>query len=132
MFHPFLLQVAVLERPAGPTSLEFAPPEAPESAGPSIFPAEMQLHFQTPQPEAEAAAEPEAEAAAEAEAEPATAPEGARCCTALCMGVGVGGRMGWVVGGWLPLNARGGSGGGRQDRKRRAAETDTEAVATEV
>ncbi|PSC71819.1 calcium-transporting ATPase endoplasmic reticulum-type [Micractinium conductrix] len=69
-------EVAVLERPAGPTSLEFAPPEAPESAGPSIFPAEMQLHFQTPQPEAEAAAEPEAEAAAEAEAEPATAPEG--------------------------------------------------------
>lgn len=77
-------QVAVLERPAGPSTLEFAPPETPEAAGPSIFPANMQLYFQPSEAEVAAAAETEEAAAAEAEAAvPATAPEGA------CLGRGV-------------------------------------------
>ncbi|KAL4855525.1 hypothetical protein ACK3TF_003862 [Chlorella vulgaris] len=67
-------QVAVLERPAGPTTLEFGAPETPQAAGPSIFPASMQLHFQPP--EAEAAAAPPASEEAAAEAPPAEAPEG--------------------------------------------------------
>jgi hypothetical protein len=74
------LQVAVLERPAGPTTLEFAGPEAPESAGPSIFPAELQLRFQEPEAEAAAAAAPAADVAAppsqSAVEAPAEAPEG--------------------------------------------------------
>lgn len=67
-------QVAVLERPAGPTTLEFGAPETPQAAGPSIFPASMQLHFQPP--EAEAAAAPPASEETAAEAPPAEAPEG--------------------------------------------------------
>ncbi|KAL4436405.1 hypothetical protein ABPG77_009967 [Micractinium sp. CCAP 211/92] len=65
-------QVAVLERPSGPSSLEFQAPEAPESAGPSLFPETVQLHFQPR--EAEVAAAAEAEVAVPAEAEPEAAP----------------------------------------------------------
>lgn len=87
----------MLDRPAGPSTLEFAPPETPEAAGPSIFPANMQLYFQPSEAEVAAAAETEEAAAAEAEAAvPATAPEGA------CSGWGVrerllGGQHGCVL-----------------------------------
>ncbi len=62
----------MLERPSGPSSLEFQAPEAPESAGPSLFPETVQLHFQPR--EAEVAAAAEAEVAVPAEAEPEAAP----------------------------------------------------------
>eukprot|EP00887_Chlorella_sp_A99_P002492 scaffold10.g2492.t1 len=64
--------LAVLERPEAAQTLEFAPPEAPQSAQPDIFPSHLQLRFQA-EAEATAAAAAEPAVAAAAEAAP---PEG--------------------------------------------------------
>lgn len=69
------LGVAVMDRPDMPTSLEFAPPEAPEESGAAtIFPASLAMRFQSEEVQAK-----EVKIPAAAGAEEVAAPEGQFC-----------------------------------------------------